>query len=351
MAVIKGCSVVDMFCGAGGLTHGFVLEGFRVIAGIDVDASCKFAYEHNNQAEFIHSSIKDVKLREFRKLYPRNHTKILVGCAPCQSFSQYNKKKGRADENDKWKLLYDFADLIERAHPHIVSMENVPELVNFKGGKIFGDFVSRLRISGYEVSHYIVYCPDYGIPQKRTRLVLFASKFGSIRLQRRTHRPNRYRTVDTAIRHLPFLQAGEVDPKDPLHRAANLSELNLRRIQQSVQGGTWRDWDEDLVAECHKKDTGKSYDSVYGRMKWDEPSPTITTECNGYGNGRFGHPTQDRAISMREAAILQTFPKNYQFLSPTQKWHMEKLARMIGNAVPVQLGRVIARSIKHHLGK
>lgn len=179
--------------------------------------------------------------------------------------------------------------------------------------------------------------------------MLFASKFGEIEIVAATHSPDQYRTVRDAIGHLEPLEAGQTSEKDPLHRASRLSELNLRRIRASVPGGTWRDWDDELVAGCHKKESGRGYASVYGRMQWDEPSPTITAQCYGFGNGRFGHPEQDRAISLREAALLQTFPEDYQFVPPEDPHYITVIGRLIGNAVPVDLGRVIAKSIKRHL--
>lgn len=156
-------------------------------------------------------------------------------------------------------------------------------------------------------------------------------------------------TVRQAIAHLPALAAGCCDPNDSLHTASSLSEINLYRIRASKPGGTWRDWDESLLAQCHRKQSGQTYPSVYGRMEWDAPSPTITTQCFGYGNGRFGHPEQDRAISLREAAILQTFPDDYCFLAPGEKTNFAKLGRLIGNAVPVRIGELVAQSLVSHL--
>lgn len=342
---MKNCTVVDIFCGAGGLTHGFVLEGFKVAAGIDSDSSCKYAYEHNNGAMFIPKKIEELALNDIRELYPDNHIKILVGCAPCQPFSPYTKNRPKGD---KWKLLDSFADLIEAIQPDVVSMENVRDLKSFKDGQVYEAFVTRLKKT-HTVTSYVVFCPNYGIPQERTRLVLFASKFGAIPLIPATHTPDKYKTVEATISQLPPIEAGQAHPDDPLHRARGLSDLNLERIKQSKPGGTWLDWDEDLIAKCHKDEKGSSYKSVYGRMRWDKPAPTITTECDGYGNGRFGHPEQNRAISMREAALLQSFPPGYRFCEPSAKWAIDTIARHIGNAVPVELGRVIAKSIKEHI--
>ena len=145
------------------------------------------------------------------------------------------------------------------------------------------------------------------------------------------------------------LNAGETCESDPLHTARKLTALNMKRIKATPYGGGWKDWPEELILNCHKKGTGKTFGSVYGRMLWDEPSPTITTLCTGIGNGRFGHPEQDRALSLREAALLQTFPVDYRFFPDTETFSLRNVSRYIGNAVPPLLGEVIAESIKRHL--
>lgn len=346
---MKNCSVVDLFCGAGALTHGFVLEGFNVVAGLDADEFCKYAYEANNAgAQFIHEKLEDVTAKEISELYPEGHVEILVGCAPCQPYSPYTKKV--RDEEEKWKLLPRFADLICEVEPEIASMENVPDLASYKGGTVYDAFVAQLEENDYHVTDHEVYCPHYGIPQHRSRLVLFASRYGEIEIVEETHpSPDRYKTVRDTIGDLEPLEAGQTSEKDPLHKASRLSKLNLRRIRASVPGGTWKNWPAELVTECHTRESGNGYVSVYGRMKWDEPAPTITTQCYGFGNGRFGHPEQDRAISLREAALLQTFPKDYEFVAPGDPIHIKVVGRLVGNAVPVELGRVIAKSIRRHL--
>lgn len=348
MDLTKDCSVADVFSGAGGLTHGFILEGFNVNVGIDADEACKYPYEHNNPgAKFIHSKVEDLSGEQISSLFPANKMKIMVGCAPCQPFSAYTRVSGK---HKSLNLLYSFSDLIASTNPEIISMENVPRLATFEGGKIFKDFQKRLKNLGYHVSAYpSVFAPDYGIPQRRTRLVLFASKFGKIELLRKSHSPNTYSKVKDWIKDLEPIDAGEQSSKDPLHRAASLSKMNMKRIQASKPGGTWEDWSKSLLAECHKKESGKFYTSVYGRMSWDDLAPTITTQCYGFGNGRFGHPEQNRAISMREAALLQTFPLNYKFAEEPMGHQISVMSRFIGNAVPVVLGRVIAKSIKLHL--
>lgn len=340
-------AVVDVFCGIGGLSHGFIQENFKILAGVDVDESCKYAYEYNNNANYILEDICKLKSETVNKIFNDVKIKILVGCAPCQPFSSYNT--GDRKKDGKWRLLYSFSELIRAVQPDIFSMENVPTLRKFEKGRILKDFISSLIEAGYQISDYDIHCPDYGIPQNRTRLVLFGSKYGKIDIIKPTHDADSYKTVADAIYDLPEIKAGEICRADPLHRSAKLSFTNLQRIRNSKPGGTWRDWPETLRAKCHCKESGASYPSVYGRMLWDKPSPTITTLCYGYGNGRFGHPEQDRAISLREAALLQTFPSDYKFVKPGGIYSMRTLGRQIGNAVPVILGRIIARSIKQHI--
>jgi DNA (cytosine-5)-methyltransferase 1 len=350
---VKDFSVTDLFCGIGGLTHGFIKQGFGVAAGIDFDKSCEYAFEENNDSKFYHKDITSLKAKELKNLFAKDKGKILVGCAPCQPFSIYNKKsenitvKQRSDV--KWKLLYSFASLIEQLKPEIVSMENVPLLAKFNNGKVFKDFVKCLQKNGYFVSWEIVNAQDYGVPQRRKRLILLASRLGEIKLIEKTVKNKKYKTVRDAIAYLPPVEDGVPHPKDHLHRARKLSDLNKKRIQATKEGGFWRDWDKSLWLKCHTKKKGKDFNSVYGRMKWDDVAPTMTTYCTGLSNGRFGHPEQDRAITLREAALLQSFPPNYKFFDPKGMMSTPSIARHIGNAVPVELGVAIAKSIKNHI--
>ena len=270
----KNIAVIDLFCGIGGLSHGFFLEGFNIIAGYDNDASCKFAFEDNNKAAFYTKDIISLEGSELNSLYD-NDLKILIGCAPCQPFSSYSFKVKDKDEK-KMNMLYEFSRLIEETSPAIVSMENVPQLASTTSNSIFKDFCTKLTQLGYHVSYEIVYCPDYGIPQTRKRLVLLASKLGEIALLNKTHTPENYVTVRDTIAGLPAVKSGESDPSDPLHRARALNEINLKRIRSTPEGGGWKDWPEELLLECYKKKSGNTYGSVYGRMKWDSPSPTMT---------------------------------------------------------------------------
>jgi DNA (cytosine-5)-methyltransferase 1 len=339
-------NVVDLFCGVGGLSHGFVKEKFNLLAGIDFDESCKYAFEQNNNASFLHRDLTTMHSNDILKLYPRRGLRILVGCAPCQAYSNLAQKH---KTNDKWKLLYSFSRIIMEVNPHIVSMENVPQLLTYDHGKVFHDFLKVLKTKKYHITYSVVNACDYGVPQKRQRLILFASKFSEVQLARRTHSVKNYITVANAIGHLPQIVDGESHGADLLHRSRKLSPLNKERIKATPEGGSWKDWTASLVLDCHKKETGKSFRSVYGRMKWNEVAPTLTTQCTGYGNGRYGHPEQDRAISLREAAILQSFPESYKFVAPNSNFAPTTVERHIGNAVPVKLGRAVARSIKKHL--
>lgn len=337
---------VDLFCGAGGLTCGLEKAGIQVKLGIDIDPACAYPYTKNNSAQFLLKSIEEVAPEEILAAYPRKGIRLLAGCAPCQTFSTYYQKASKADK--RWGLLMEVSNIVGKTLPDLVTMENVPRLAEYD---VFHRFVHTLEQNGYHVSHSIVNCADYGIPQHRQRLVLLASRFGPIQLESPEPAGTKPVTVREAIGTLPVLKAGDTDDSDRLHQSSALSPLNLKRIRASKPGGTWRDWNDSLVAACHKKKSGKTYPSVYGRMSWDEPSPTITTQFYGFGNGRFGHPEQERAISLREGAILQSFPHTYMFVEPGKPISKTGIGRLIGNAVPVKLGEVIGRSIVTHIAE
>lgn len=341
---MSNISCVDLFCGVGGLTHGFVLEGIKVAAGIDMDPACRFPYIANNKSRFVERDISKVTAEELKALFRDSNLTILAGCAPCQPFSTYAQRYELDGKDGKWGLLYEFARLASGTRPDVITMENVPTVAKHA---VFHDFVDTLEGLGYKVWFDVVDSSNYGVPQMRRRMVLLASKHGDINMIAPTH--EKPITVRQAIGRLRPLSAGEAAPRDKLHVSSTLSEKNLQRIKVSKPGGTWRDWPDDLVADCHRAESGRTYPSVYGRMEWNKPAPTMTTQCYGFGNGRFGHPEQDRAISLREAAILQSFPRDYAFVPADGEVNFKVLGRLIGNAVPVGLGRAIARSIKTHL--
>ncbi len=346
-------SAVDMFCGVGGLTYGLQQAGINVVAGLDVDQTCKYAFEENNNAKFISKDIRKFTSAELLKLYPEKSIKLLVGCAPCQPFSAHTRKNKDRGSDERWSLLDDFGRLVEKVSPHLIAFENVPLI---RKENIFTNFCDTLHSFGYHFDpDLIVYCPDYGVPQKRRRLVLIASILGKVELIPKTHSGSPddgllpFATVEDAIGDLPEIDDGEEDEQDRLHRARKLTNTNKKRIEQSKPGRTWKDWDEELHLECHKKSSGKGYTTVYGRMTWGDPAPTITTQFLNLGCGRFGHPKQHRALSIREGALLQTFPQNYKFSKPNLPITTTKVGSYIGNAVPVQLAKVIGDSIQEHV--
>lgn len=338
-------SAVDLFCGAGGLTYGLTKAGIKVTLGIDNDPSCQYPYSVNNDSRFLQKCITKVDAEDVASAFLPKSKTLLAGCAPCQTFSTYFQKANPND--DRWSLLSHFGRLVSQVLPDLVTMENVPGLVRTG---VFAKFVKKLKGLKYFVSFSVVDCALVGVPQHRRRLVLLASRLGSIKLETSHWENADIRTVRAVIEDLPRIRAGSRDTRDPLHQASALSELNLRRIKASRPGGNWSDWTNELISKCHKKNTGKTYAGVYGRMQWDVPAPTITTQFYGYGNGRFGHPEQDRGLSLREGAMLQGFPKKYCFVPPNQEISKKVIGRLVGNAVPVPLGIAIGRTMIKHIG-
>lgn len=335
--------VVDLFCGAGGLSFGLQNAGLKIKAGVDVDPSAEFPFTENTQSEFVHRDVRHLAPEDVVALYGDSSVRVLAGCAPCQPFSTYSNTRKSAD--DRWRLLDEFLRLSLEVRPDVITMENV---VRLSATDMWKRFVGELTAAGYNVSWDLFSCSDFGVPQSRKRLILLASKLGPVALPAPSKAPPL--TVRMAIGNLPSVSAGAANFDDPLHVASRLSKENLQRIRAATPGGTWRDWPAALRAKCHLKETGATYPSVYGRMEWDKVAPTITTQFYGFGNGRFGHPEQDRAITIREAAILQSFPSDYRFIGPDDKATFRRLGTLIGNAVPPKVGEAIGRSIKYHLG-
>jgi DNA (cytosine-5)-methyltransferase 1 len=351
-------SGVDLFCGVGGLTHGLRKQGIQVRAGFDIDGRCKYAYEHNNPgADFAEENVTDLTGEDLEPFYPKGELRLLAGCAPCQPFSTFRhtydkkiekRKKGGEEvpEDDKWPLLKSFGKLISEVRPHLVTMENV---VTLRNHSVFKEFLETLRANGLIPWYKSIDCSKYGLPQRRRRLVLLASVKGEINLPNTSEFSSIDNSLKSRIGHLPKIAAGDIHPKDPLHRSRGLTPINLQRIQASMPGGTWKDWDEKLLPNCYKSETGASFKSVYGRMRWDKPASTITTQFFGYGTGRFGHPVQHRALSLREGALIQTFPPDYAFVENEKDISFEKIGQWIGNAVPVDLGALIAGAVTAHV--
>lgn len=338
---------IDLFCGAGGLTRGLLDAGVRVKAGFDVDSSCRHAYEANNPgATFFEKDVAKLTASELEKHWGKRSIRLLAGCAPCQPFSTAANASRETEPDPRYRLLDHFSRLIHACEPELVTMENVPSVM---GHKPFKDFVASLERGGYHVWFKSVSCARLGVPQTRRRLVLLASLIGPIGSGIEESDAVNPATVAQTLEGLRPLRAGEMDPEDRIHFARNLTDLNLRRLKASVPGGTWLDWPKELRSKCHRKKSGASFPSVYSRMRADEPSPTITTQFYNFGTGRFGHPTEDRAITPREAALLQSFPPSYEFVKQGDEVYMATLGRMIGNAVPPKLGEAIGRAFVGHV--
>ena len=342
----RSIAAVDLFCGAGGLTHGLVDAGVPVVAGVDFDEACRHPYEANHEGiAFYQQDVAKLEACEVAKWFGDAPVRVLAGCAPCQPFSSYSQRYETVG-TDRWLLLNHFGRLVEELRPDVVTMENVPTITRHA---VFDDFLATLEGQGYDVWYDVIDCVEYGLPQRRRRTVLLASLHGEIEL--RAPDESDPTTVEEVLKGLPVLRHGGKNEDDPLHAASRLSDLNLERIKASKPGGSWRDWPKHLVADCHRRNTGKKYPSVYGRMKWNEPAPTLTTQFYGFGSGRFGHPSQARGLSLREGAILQGFPHDYSFVPEGAPIQFKVLGRLIGNAVPVELGRAIGESIIQHVSR
>ncbi len=333
---------IDFFCGAGGLTRGLLDAGIDVIAGIDVDEKCRESYEHNNApATFLCSDMSTVTLDDIAELTDVDQTDdlLLAGCAPCQPFSQQRKSD---TPHLKATLLKEFGRLVETILPGHVLIENVPGIARVPGNSTFHRFLRMLANNDYDVACDVLDAKHYGVPQNRRRLVLIATRNGRAELPSRQFGPDlqEYRTVRSAIGHFPAIAAGENHAKIPNHVAATITDINLNRLAHTPHdGGDRRSWPNRLQLACHRNGH-RGHTDVYGRMRWNAPAPTLTGRCNSISNGRYGHPAQDRAISLREAAALQTFPDNYDFVGSNKH-----IALQIGNAVPVHLGRVLGDQI------
>lgn len=341
---------LDFFCGAGGLTRGLLDAGIQVIAGVDIDSNCAKTYVRNNPGtKFINRDVSSIGIIELRELIgsvdPKNL--LVAGCAPCQPFSKQRKPqqanaKNRLRRQSDAKLLGELCRIVKLIKPAHVLVENVPGLIKVPGFSTYRRFIRMLTLSGYTIDEGVLDAKHFAVPQTRRRFVLMASRTKCVALPAPSHGPDLlpYRTVRESIEHFPPLSAGSRSSIIPNHAAAFLSEVNLKRIANTPpDGGDRRSWNQSLVLECHKGDYD-GHSDVYGRMFWNRPAPTLTSKCNSLSNGRYGHPEQNRAISLREAASLQTFPDSYVFYGLDQQ-----IARQIGNAVPVAFARALGDAL------
>lgn len=350
--------VYDFFSGCGGTSVGFRQAGVRHALAIDSCQKAVRTFQNNfHDASVINEPIESVDVRRVVAYYSKEpEVKLFSGCAPCQPFTkQKTNAKNNASEDNRRGLLGYFSAIVHDCLPELVFVENVPGLqnVSVEDGGPFSLFVERLEKDAYFVDYGVIAAQDYGVPQVRRRLVLVASRLGPISIPAPTHGPNRAKahvTVRDVIGDLPPIEHGTEFPdkrKYPNHRAAKLSSLNLERIRHTTSNGR-RDWPESLLPPCYTKiKNGKRYDGhsdCYTRLAWDESAPGLTTRCISYSNGRFGHPEQDRAISVREAARLQGFPDRFVFAGA-----LAAMARQIGNAVPVQVAKTFGLHFRRHV--
>jgi DNA (cytosine-5)-methyltransferase 1 len=341
--------VYDFFSGCGGTTAGLRKAGLNPKIAVDFDADALATYSRNFPGTAaVLRDISQLQTWEIERYFEKSrHRPVLFcACAPCQPFSKQNRQKQRKD--DRASLLGHLRRFIERFRPELLFVENVPGIgcEPEDGLSPLDELMELLTDLNYFHDKATVHAPDFGVPQARRRLLVVASQFGPIHLPSPTHGMPHcpHVTVEEAIRDLPPISAGETHPQVPNHRAAGLSELNIRRIRAARPGGNWREWDEDLQLPCHKGVTG--YTDVYGRMSWRRPAPPLTTRCISFSNGRFGHPEQDRAISVREAACLQTFDREFEFVG-----NLASMAKQIGNAVPVALAQAIGQMFNEHVAR
>lgn len=334
----------DFFCGGGGLTRGLLDAGIRVVAGFDICQDFKDTYERNNNVPFICKDIRDVDETFLFNICPELKTDIrdflFAGCAPCQPFSQ--QRKGNTVHKDIF-LLTEFGRLVKLIKPGYLLIENVPGIKD-KGKEVFDEFLKTLEQLGYNYCWKVLNAKNYGVPQNRRRLVLLASLFCQPEMPPETHGKGRlpYVTVSDTIKKYPPINAGEECADVPNHKAAGISDMNLERLKYTpIDGGTRTQWPERLVLKCHKSKEYTGHTDVYGRMRWNGVAPTLTARCYSISNGRYGHPEQNRAISLREAAALQSFRDDYIFYGSS----MASIGRQIGNAVPVKLAYALGCQI------
>jgi len=344
--VSSSLKAIDFFCCAGGMTEGFENAGINVIAGIDIDPDCKETYEKNHpKSKFILKDIKELNTNYFLKemnIQKNDDSLIMIGCSPCQHWTIINTDKDKSEPSKN--LLLDFKKFVRYYKPGYVVIENVPGIELNSEDSGLEEFLSFLKNNKYKYTKEILDMSKYGIPQKRVRFVLLATRNKTdISLP---NKGNAIITLKDIIKNLPVIRAGSRNKENELHRSQKLSDTNIKRLKLTPKnGGTrsaWKD-DPDLQIEAYK---GKDnmFRDVYGRMKWDVPASTITTRFNSISNGRFGHPSQTRAISLLEGALLQTFDKSYSFLGKSDSI----IARHIGNAVPPLFAQQLANSIKSH---
>lgn len=345
----KRLRAVDFFCGAGGMSCGFSKGGIDVLAGIDVEKQFEQTYLANHpSSKFINRDITQYspsELQEEVNITKFDEDLIFIGCSPCQYWSKINNIRHKSAYSNN--LIYDFQRFIKFFMPGYVVVENVPGIIKEKNNHVLLGFLDFLVFHGYKYEYRIVRTDHYGVPQRRNRFVLIAS-----RVKKEIQFPEPEERKDLTVynfigEHNGFAKIldGHNDTTGFLHSTAQLSTLNKRRILKTPKDGgnrlSWAD-DPELQIPAYK---GRPdyYRSIYGRLYWHKPATTITTRFIATSCGRFTHPEEDRGLSLREGATLQTFPKDYKFIGG-----LVSVAKQIGNAVPPEMARRIAASIKNN---
>jgi DNA (cytosine-5)-methyltransferase 1 len=324
---------VDLYCGAGGVSLGLLQAGFRIGGAVDCDPVACATYERNLGIRPVPARLEELDPRDFMAACGLScGIDLLVGCPPCQGFSQAaGNAAGESDPRNRQVEV--FARWVRVLKPRAVVFENVPGILR-RGGRYLAALLSALEDSGMQYTAAILNAADFGVPQRRKRLVVVASRSGRPRLPEPSWMPPA--TVRGAIGDLPPLAAGESDPADPEHRARPLGERILRLIRMIPRdGGSRTDLPRKYWMRCHL--AGRGHEDVLGRLRWDAPSPTITAGCTDVTKGRFVHPEQDRGLTPREAACLQSFPRWYRF-----EGNVRQVSAQIGNAFPPLLMERIA---------
>lgn len=331
-------TAIDLFSGCGGLSVGLYKAGFEIKSAIEINNDAVKTYRLNHAKTYlVQKDIRDVSIDEIKKLLKNKPLHLLAGCPPCQGFSSIRRLNGINKRDKRNNLIFEFLRFVEALKPYTIMMENVPGLMNYYK---FKQMLSKLRKLGYYIDIQIVNVKNYGVPQRRKRLVLIGSKLGIINVAQGKYKK---RTVRDTI--------GKIEPttltKDPIHKIFPRHSLRVKKIIHSISkdGGSRNDMHWKHRLKCHnKKNVG--FNDIYGRMRWDDVSTTITGGCLNASKGRFLHPTKNRTITGREAALLQTFPKTYKF---PQDISITSLALLIGNALPPKFSHIQCKSIKKHL--
>ncbi|NOR44834.1 MAG: DNA (cytosine-5-)-methyltransferase [Candidatus Delongbacteria bacterium] len=338
---------IDFFCGGGGMSFGMQEAGIEILAGIDYDENCRDTYEANiGKGKFIHANVFDLKENNLQKqlgLIKNDDSLLLIGCSPCQFWSIINTDKNKSEKSKN--LLVEFERFVKYLNPGYVVVENVPGVLRKKKESGLEDFISWLEKSNYTVHFKIHNTNDFGVPQNRKRFTLVANRLGQNKIFPLVDNGKKLCVKDVLGENngFPRISAGSIDKSDFLHSVPSITETTLKRLQKiKTDGGDRFDFadDPELQLNCFKG-RDKSFKDTFGRLWWNRPSPTITTKFTSVSNGRFVHPEENRALSLREGATIQSFPKSYKFYGNS----FSSIARLIGNAVPPEYSKKIGQAI------